>query len=54
MTQNAQRAAVAMYGTRRFLLQRTRYHVCYVAGAEDVRVLAIWHAERGVGPPLRA
>jgi plasmid stabilization system protein ParE len=40
--------------TRRFLLKRTRYHVYYVPGTEDVRVLAIWHAQRGVGPPLRA
>jgi plasmid stabilization system protein ParE len=41
-------------GIRRFLLKRTRYHVYYVASAEDVRVLAIWHAQRGAGPPLRA
>ena len=41
-------------GTRRFLLKRTRYHVYYVPGTEEVRVLAIWHAQRGVGPPLRA
>jgi plasmid stabilization system protein ParE len=41
-------------GTRRFLLKRTRYHVYYVGSAEDVRVLAIWHAQRGAGPPLRA
>ena len=41
-------------GTRRFLLKRTRYHVYYVAATGDVRVLAIWHARRGLGPPLRA
>jgi plasmid stabilization system protein ParE len=41
-------------GTRRFLLKRTRYHVYYVPGSDDVRVLAIWHARRGIGPPLRA
>jgi plasmid stabilization system protein ParE len=41
-------------GTRRFLLKRTRYHVYYCASAEEIRVLAIWHAQRGVGPPLRA
>ena len=41
-------------GTRRILLKATRYHVYYVAVTEDVRVLAVWHARRGVGPPLRA
>jgi plasmid stabilization system protein ParE len=40
-------------GTRRVLLKSTRYHVYYVPDAEDVRVLAVWHAQRGVGPPLR-
>ncbi len=40
-------------GTRRFLLRDTRYHVYYVARATDVRVLAVWHAQRGAGPPLR-
>jgi plasmid stabilization system protein ParE len=39
---------------RRLLLKRTRYHVYSVPRAEEVRVLAIWHAQRGVGPPLRA
>jgi plasmid stabilization system protein ParE len=43
-----------MGGTRRILLRATRYHVYYVATADDVRVLAVWHARRGVGPPLRA
>ena len=41
-------------GTRRILLKRTRYHVYYVASSEEVRVLAIWYARRGLGPPLRA
>jgi len=41
-------------GARRVLLQGTRYHVYYVPHADDVRVLAVWHAQRGVGPPLRA
>jgi plasmid stabilization system protein ParE len=41
-------------GTRRVLLKGTRYHVYYVPGADEVRVLAVWHAQRGVGPPLRA
>ena len=40
-------------GMRRVLLKRTRYHVYYVPRADEVRVLAIWHAQRGVGPPLR-
>ena len=41
-------------GTRRVLLKGTRYHVYYVPQANEVRVLAVWHAQRGVGPPLRA
>jgi plasmid stabilization system protein ParE len=41
-------------GTRRILLPATRYHVYYVASAEAVMVLAVWHARRGVGPPLRS
>lgn len=41
-------------GTRRVLLKGTRYHVYYVPRSDDVRVLAVWHAQRGVGPPLRA
>ena len=40
--------------TRRVLLKGTRYHVYYVACREEVRVLAVWHARRGLGPPLRA
>jgi plasmid stabilization system protein ParE len=39
--------------TRRLLLKRTRYHVYYVPLAPEVIVLAVWHAQRGVGPPLR-
>jgi plasmid stabilization system protein ParE len=39
--------------TRRVLLKGTRYHVYYVPLADEVRVLAVWHARRGVGPPLR-
>ena len=39
---------------RRLLLKQTRYHVYYVTMADEVRVLAVWHAQRGVGPPLRA
>ena len=39
--------------TRRVLLKGTRYHVYYVPLADEVRILAVWHARRGVGPPLR-
>lgn len=38
---------------RRLLLKQTRYHVYYVSMPDEVRVLAVWHAQRGVGPPLR-
>lgn len=41
-------------GTRRILLKGSRYHLYYVAGVDEVTVLAVWHAQRGVGPPLRA
>lgn len=40
-------------GTRRVLLSRTRYHVYYVPLGKEVLVLAVWHARRGSGPPLR-
>ena len=40
-------------GTRRVLLKGSRYHVYYVPRVDEVRVLAVWHAQRGVGPPLR-
>lgn len=40
-------------GTRRFLLRGTRYHMYYVTDGSEVRVLAVWHARRGMGPPLR-
>lgn len=40
--------------TRRLLLRESRYHIYYVATADEVSVLALWHANRGVGPPLRA
>jgi plasmid stabilization system protein ParE len=40
-------------GTRRILLKSSRYHVYYVPGPAEVTVLAVWHAQRGVGPPLR-
>jgi plasmid stabilization system protein ParE len=39
--------------TRRLLLHGTRYHVYYVSGTDEVTVLAVWHAQRGLGPPLR-
>jgi plasmid stabilization system protein ParE len=40
-------------GTRRVLLKGARYHLYYVPRSHDVWVLAVWHAQRGVGPPLR-
>ena len=40
-------------GTRRVLLPRTRYHIYYVPRESVVLVLAVWHAKRGSGPPLR-
>jgi plasmid stabilization system protein ParE len=39
--------------TRRVLLKGTRYHVYYVPRRDQVIVLAVWNAQRGVGPPLR-
>jgi hypothetical protein len=39
--------------TRRLLLAVSRYHVYYVPQVAHVTVLAVWHARRGVGPPLR-
>ena len=41
-------------GTRRILLRETRHHVYYVPGDHEVQVIAVWHAGRGAGPPLRA
>jgi plasmid stabilization system protein ParE len=41
-------------GTRRLLLKGSRYHVYYAPHIDAVRVLAVWHAQRGLGPPLRA
>jgi len=38
---------------RRLLLKGTRYHVYYVPVAHEVMVLAVWHAQRGGGPPFR-
>ncbi len=40
-------------GVRRLLLRGTRYHIYYAVVQNEVRVLAVWHAQRGVGPPLR-
>lgn len=40
-------------GTRRILLRGTRYHVYYVSDWREVRVLAVWHGQRSIGPPLR-
>ena len=38
---------------RRVLLKGTRYHVYYVPRGDQVIVLAVWHGQRGAGPPLR-
>lgn len=38
---------------RRVLLNATRYHIYYIRGVADIWILAVWHAQRGVGPPLR-
>jgi plasmid stabilization system protein ParE len=38
---------------RRVLLKGTRYHVCYAPRADELIVLAVWHARRGTGPPFR-
>lgn len=40
-------------GTRRVLLDKSRYHVYYVPQTDVVTILAVWNARRGVGPPLR-
>lgn len=38
--------------TRRYLLRATRYHVYYVPNDDEVKVLAVWHGERGASPTL--
>lgn len=40
-------------GIRRVLLKGSRYHAYYVAMADGIDVLAVWHGQRGAGPPLR-
>jgi plasmid stabilization system protein ParE len=39
--------------TRRVLLKGARYHVYYTPRGADVIVLAVWHAMRSKGPPIR-
>jgi plasmid stabilization system protein ParE len=39
-------------GLRRTLLRATRYHVYYVADADAVAILAVWHSQRGQFPNL--
>jgi plasmid stabilization system protein ParE len=41
-------------GVRRLLLTGSRYHVYYLPRPHAIWVLALWHARRGTGPPLRA
>lgn len=38
--------------TRRLLLKESRYHLYYLASPNEVRVLSVWHAQRGKGPRL--
>jgi plasmid stabilization system protein ParE len=40
-------------GTRRVLLLRSRYHTYYAPLDDELVILAVWHASRGSGPPLR-
>jgi plasmid stabilization system protein ParE len=42
-------------GLRRILLGRIRYHLYYVASAEEqvIEVLAFWHTSRRRPPPLK-
>ena len=40
-------------GARRILLRGTRHHVYYFPGEHEIRILAVWHGDRGSGPPLR-
>lgn len=42
-----------LFEVRRFLLAGSRYHVFYSVEGDLVKVLAVWHAVRGKGPPLR-
>ena len=41
-------------GTRRVLLRGSRHRVYYVSREGEVIILAVWHGERGTGPPLTA
>lgn len=38
--------------TRRLLLKKTRYHVYYVLSESEIRILAVWHAQRAKEPNL--
>lgn len=38
--------------TRRLLLKESRYHLYYVSSSTEVRVLSVWHAQRGKSPRL--
>lgn len=46
------RSHTTIRGLRRLLLRATRYHVYYVAQAEAVAILAVWHSQRGQLPRL--
>ena len=45
---------VTLPHVRRLPLDRIRYHVYYrlIADAEQIEILAFWHASRGGNPPI--
>ena len=47
-------AAAPVSGVRRMLIGRSRHHVYWEfdASLRTVTITALWHAERGSGPPL--
>lgn len=47
-------AAAPVSGVRRILIGRSRYHVYWEVdeAIRRVTITAVWHAARGVGPPL--
>lgn len=47
------RSSTARYpDLRRLYLSRVRYHVYYRVRAEEIVIVAFWHARRGSGPDL--
>jgi plasmid stabilization system protein ParE len=43
---------VATPGVRRFHLSRVHYHLYYRPKADEVEILAMWHAARGSDPEI--